>query len=77
LNLFLQHSESGQKWIGNEDLPMGLRIPDPDNNVEVVRIVNPLSGTYLIQVTATNLLQSEQDFALVVTGQLSSSLIRV
>nr|MBC7245292.1 S8 family serine peptidase [Chloroflexota bacterium] len=74
LNLFVQHLPSGQKWIGNENLPMGLKIPDPDNNVEVVRLDNPPAGNYLIQISATNLLKGPQDFALVVTGELTSSL---
>jgi len=74
LNLFVQDMQSGKKWIGNEDLPNSLKIPDPDNNVEVVRIANPPAGDYLIQISATNLLQAEQDFALVVTGELASSL---
>jgi serine protease AprX len=74
LNLFVQDLQSGQKWMGNENLPLGLHIPDPDNNVEVVRLLNPVAGKYMIQVTATNLLQTPQDFALVVGGELSSQL---
>lgn len=74
LNLFVQHLPSGQKWIGNEHLPMGLKIPDPDNNVEAVRLDNPPAGSYLIQISATNLLKGPQDFALVVTGELTSPL---
>ncbi|MBC7260986.1 MAG: hypothetical protein H5T63_03145, partial [Chloroflexi bacterium] len=74
LNLFVQHLTSGKKWIGNENLPMGLKIPDPDNNVEVVRLENPPAGNYLIQISATNLLKGPQDFALVVTGALTSPL---
>ncbi len=77
LNLFVQHEPSRKKWMGNADLPMGLKIPDPDNNVEVVRLENPPPGDYLIQISATNLLQTPQDFALVVTGELDSSLKRV
>jgi serine protease AprX len=74
LNLFVENIQSGQKWMGNEDLPMSLHIPDPNNNVEVVRLENPASGDYLIQVQASNLLQPRQDFALVVTGDLTSPL---
>jgi len=68
LNLFVQHQQSGTKWIGNQSLPDALIIPDPDNNVEVVRITSPSAGDYFIQVFAANLLKSPQDFALVVTG---------
>ena len=77
LDLFVQHMQSGQKWIGNADLPSGLKIPDPDNNVEVVRLENPPTGDYLVQITASNLLQAGQDFAIVVTGELASPLVQV
>jgi hypothetical protein len=73
LNLFVAEP-SGAKRLGNEDLPGSLHIPDPDNNVEVVRIDDPAPGTYLLQVSATNLLRGPQDFALVVTGALQSNL---
>jgi serine protease AprX len=69
LNLFLQHTPSGKKWIGNENLPLSLTAPDPENNVEIIRIENALAGEYLIQITASNLLQTPQDCALVVTGK--------
>jgi serine protease AprX len=68
LNLVVQHLESSTKWMGNASLPDALTSPDPDNNVEVVRIQNPAAGTYLIQVFAANLLKPLQDFALIVTG---------
>lgn len=76
LDLFLQGPTS-QKWIGNADLPQKLTVTDPDNNVEVIRLENPPPGDYLIQVSATSLLQGPQDFALVVTGELTSDLITV
>jgi serine protease AprX len=72
LNLFVQHIDSRQKWMGNENLPMSLKIPDPDNNVEIFRLENPPVGEYLIQISASNLLQTPQDFALVITGKLTS-----
>lgn len=70
LDLFVQHLPSSRKWMGNEHLPLRLVLPDPENNIELVRISNPQPGDYLIQVSATNLLQAGQDFALVVTGEL-------
>jgi hypothetical protein len=73
LNLIVEEP-SGTKRLGNADVPMALRIPDPDNNVEIVRIEQP-DGEYLIQVAATNLLAGPQDFALVVSGELTSDLI--
>ncbi|MCU7942691.1 MAG: S8 family serine peptidase [Candidatus Thiodiazotropha sp. (ex Cardiolucina cf. quadrata)] len=75
LNLQVQSLTTNQKWVGNTDLPMGFNMPDPDNNVEVVRIVTPAAGDFLIQISASNLLStSGQDFALVVTGELTSSI---
>lgn len=74
LNLFVQDLQTNKKWMGNENLPNSLNIPDPDNNVETVRIENPLPGYYMIQVQAMNLLRPGQDFALVVTGDLTSEL---
>ncbi|MCR9095071.1 MAG: S8 family serine peptidase [bacterium] len=76
LNLFVEEAATGRKWVGNQDLPLSLGIPDPENNVEVVRIPNPTAGTYRVQVTATNLLgEFAQDFALVATGALDSELV--
>jgi serine protease AprX len=77
LNLIVQHLESNQKWMGNQDLPDALVIPDPDNNVEAVKIQNPAPGTYFIQVFVGNLLQPPQDFALVVTGIGVPALVQI
>lgn len=68
VNLVVQHLESGTKYMGNADLPDALTLPDPDNNLEIVRIVAPTAGTYFVQVFAANLLKPPQDFALVVAG---------
>ena len=69
LNLLLQ-DPSGKKWIGNSQLPpvLVLTVPDPDNNVETIKLPNAAAGSYLIQVFAGNLLHGPQDFALVVTA---------
>ena len=64
------------KLFGNQQLRQSLNIPDVDNNVEVVRIDSPKPGSYLIQVTATNLLRSPQDFALVVTVDLGGAKLQ-
>jgi hypothetical protein len=78
LNLFLEHQPTARKWTGNADLPLAITSPDVENNVEVVRLATPDAGEYLLQVTASNLLaaggQGGQDFALVVTGALGSTL---
>jgi serine protease AprX len=76
LNLFLQ-LPNGQKIIGNTQLPRSLNIPDPQNNIEIVRIDDAAAGAYLVQVAATNLLKGPQDFALVVTGENVSSLTSI
>jgi serine protease AprX len=68
---------TGRKTVGNADLPDRLTQSDADNNVEVVRFDAPAAGTYVVQVFARNLLRPPQDFALVVTGDLSSALRRV
>lgn len=36
---------------------------------------NPAPGDYLIQISASNLLQARQDYALVVVGELGSGLV--
>jgi serine protease AprX len=76
LNLFMQ-LPNNSKLIGNARLPDTLNIPDTDNNVECIRLENPAAGTYLLQVTATNLLAGPQDFALVVTGDGIGPLLAV
>lgn len=76
LDLFLEHYDQGQKekWTGNPDARRLMRSPDRENNVEIVRLENPKPGNYLIQVSAHNILRGTQDFALVVTGDLTSPL---
>ena len=73
MNLFVQGPD-GKKYVGNEQLRLSRGLPDEDNNVEVVRIQSPIEGIYLIQVSATNLLHTPQDFALVVTADLDGGL---
>jgi serine protease AprX len=66
---------TGAKIAGNTGLPE-ITKSDVDNNVEVIRIDDPAPGRWLIQVFARNLLRPPQDYALVVTGALSSALRR-
>ena len=66
---------TGAKIAGNTGLPEITR-SDVDNNVEVIRVDDPTPGRWLIQVFARNLLRPPQDYALVVTGSLSSALRR-
>ena len=75
LNMFVQSLSTNQKWLGNADLPQRLSPVDAENNVEIVRIDAPPAGDYMIQIAATNLLDTTgQDFALVVTGDLQSDI---
>lgn len=75
LNLFLELPDRSKKF-GNMDAPQGLNRPDTKNNVEVIRLDDALPGRYLIQITAQNLFQP-QDFALVITGKLSTPITEV
>jgi hypothetical protein len=74
--LVLLDDASGKKFVGNSDAAATLKIAgmtsDPNNNVQTVRVA--ASGLFTIAVTATNLLQPPQAFALVVTGDLQSPL---
>jgi hypothetical protein len=77
LNLFLEHTPTRKKWVGNDKLPLAITQPDPDNNVEVIRIEDPPPGEYRVQVTAANLLRTGQDYALVIMGGIDSHLVKV
>ena len=76
LNLLVE-MPGGQKTVGNQGLPLALAPIDQENNVEIVRVNAPAAGNYLIQIAASNLLTADQDFALVVTGALTTGLIPV
>ena len=76
LNLLVE-PPAGPKVAGNQNLPLALQPIDQENNVEIVRFDAPVAGNYLIQISASNLLTADQDFALVVTGALTSSLISI
>lgn len=78
-NSLLLTVDDGQvKWVGNAQAATLLNIAggqrDPNNNVQVLRIEKPLAGEYTIVVFAANLGFPPQSFALVVTGDLKSSL---
>jgi serine protease AprX len=65
-----------QKQTGNHRLRNALTRTDHDNNVQVVRIASPAIGPYLIQIEALTLLQSPQDFALVVAGEFGTARLQ-
>jgi hypothetical protein len=63
--------------MGNTHRPQLIKKDvDDANNVQVVRLMDPKPGAYRIYVSAANLSPREpaQRFALVVTGDLKSSL---
>ncbi|MEO6325131.1 MAG: S8 family serine peptidase [Thermoanaerobaculia bacterium] len=77
LDLVVQYVEGGKKWFGNSELPDALLIPDPDNNVEILRLAPARAGTYIIQVFAGNMLKPPQHFALVVSGVGIAPLVEI
>jgi serine protease AprX len=74
LNMLLEVPGTPQKLFGNMQVPMSLNQPDSVNNVEIIRMANAPAGQYLVQITATSVLKGPQDFALVVSGPLTSAL---
>jgi len=74
LNLFLEVPGSPQKLFGNAQVPRGFNGPDPNNNVEIIRIENAPAGRYVLAIIASNILRPPQDVAVVVTGRLKSAL---
>ena len=66
-----------QKFRGNDGGQGSLGDGDDLNNVEIVRVDDPPAGTWRIMVSASNLLMPGQDFALVVTGALTSALVLI
>jgi hypothetical protein len=79
-NLTLLVDNTNQtKWLGNAQGASGLNIagapPDPNNNVQIVRIEKPPPGVYTIAIFIGALNFPPQSFALVVTGDLQSALI--
>lgn len=79
--LLLADNAHQTKWVGNAQAATLLNVSggprDPNNNVQVVRVANPPPGIYTIAVVANMILTPPQSFALVVTGELQSSLTRV
>jgi serine protease AprX len=75
LQLFVD-TPDGQRLYGNMRLPRGNNRPDTVNNVERLVIDAPVSGAYLVKIDAANIFMP-QDFALVVTGDLTSPLTEI
>jgi serine protease AprX len=74
---FLLQGPGNRRWVANSGLHGAITTPDPDNNVQIVSIESPPAGDYLLQVFARNLLKAPQDYALVVSGDLTTGLAQV
>ncbi|WP_128548048.1 S8 family serine peptidase [Larkinella soli] len=66
LNLILT-APDGRKWVGNQKVNGPLTF-DSTNNVEVVQVLVPVSGSWKIEVIGSNIPQGPQPFALVSVG---------
>ena len=77
LNLFLELPGAANKLFGNEKVPRGFNGPDPNNNVEIIRIDDAAPGQYMVAIVASTILRPPQDVALIVTGRLTSDLRKV
>ncbi|MCB2182458.1 MAG: S8 family serine peptidase [Desulfobulbaceae bacterium] len=79
LNLILTGPD-GKRYVGNPAMGGGLQM-DAMNNVEVIEVHVPPPGSWKIEVVASSIPQSVQDFALVIIGAQGetpeSSMIRV
>ncbi len=76
--LLLVDDQSGAKWAGNQQAATLMQIAggpnDTNNNVQIIRIDKPKKGVHTIVVFASMILIPPQSYALVVTGDLKSSL---
>lgn len=82
--LLVRHDQSGQRLSGNPGRRREFDTDDAGNNVQVIRWDDAPSGSYVVQVTAANLLprvagqpERPQHFALAVSGDLDSALTSV
>lgn len=70
----LVEAPDGRKYTGNAGLFRSLRLTDLENNVETIRLATPIAGRYIVQIQASNLVHTGQDFALVAAGDVTSPL---
>jgi subtilisin family serine protease len=76
-NLDLIVEVGGKQRAGNASLnPRLVPLPDPANNVEVVRLDEAPAGDYYVSIIASNLLHDGQHFALVVAGALAADTLK-
>lgn len=74
LTMILEHVPTRTKYLGNAQVPLGFKTPDPTNNVVIIKLDQAPAGEYVIQFEAYNLLKPPQDFAFVLIGDLQSPL---
>ena len=65
----------GNQYYGNDITVPYNNQPDTLNNVEQVRIANPIKGKYTVEVKGANVPQGPQDFAFALT--YDNALIKV
>ncbi len=68
LNLMIT-SPDGKSYVGNPSADGDLTM-DTSNNVEMIKLNSPIPGNWKIQVIASNIPESPQDFALVLMAAL-------
>lgn len=69
LNLIVT-APDGKKWVGNQRVGGPVTL-DATNNVEVIDISNPVTGSWRIDVIGANIPKGPQDFALVYIGHVA------
>jgi hypothetical protein len=78
LALMVANEDRSKKWIGNKGF-IGTGDPDDvfdnNNNVQIVRVDQPVPGEYSIKIFGRQVIAPPQDYALVVTGSLGSNLV--
>ena len=70
----LENLATTQSWVPNYDRPSKTHRFDRSNNVQSIKLENIPTGDYMIKIGVDNLLVPGQDYALVVTGHLTSKI---
>ena len=74
LRMTLENLATTQSWVPNYDRPSKIHKFDRSNNVQSIKLENIPTGDYMIKIGVDNLLVPGQDYALVVTGHLTSKI---
>lgn len=70
------HQGPLKKLVGNANLSVLGKMPDPTNNVESLKLEDAEVGDWIVSVIATNILHDQQHFALVVAGALTTDVLQ-